>query len=97
MKTLRLFETSETIRSAAQRQNLKDLRRGLALSLQIVSGREWTVLAQYCGGEHDAYLAGKRHLPSGRWLPNLPKLRNSIFVLDKSLPHNSCLTLQLTP
>jgi hypothetical protein len=97
MKTLRLFERSETIRPAVQGHSLEDRRLGLALSLQIVSGSEWAVLAQWCGGEHDACLAGKRRLPPGRGLSNLPKLRNSVFVVDKSLSHNSCLTLQLTP
>jgi hypothetical protein len=85
MKTLRLFETSETIRPAAQRHSLEDRRLGLALSLQIVSGREWAVLAHWCGGEHDACLAGKRRLPSSRWLPYLPNLRKKVFVLDKSV------------
>jgi hypothetical protein len=53
MKTLRLFETSETLRPVAQRHSLHDRCRGLCLSLRTVSGHEWAVLAQFgmwCGG-----------------------------------------------
>ena len=68
MKTLRFFETSETVRPVVPHHSLQERWRGLCLSLQIVNRHEWAVLAQYvlctvCG----VVVSGKRRLPSTKF------------------------------
>jgi hypothetical protein len=85
MKTLRLFETSETLRPVAQRHSLHDRCRCLCLSLPIVSGHEWAVLAQYgmwCGG----VVSGKRRLPSTKFTKIYGRASMYLISLCSAIP-----------
>lgn len=66
-------------------------RRGAAS--QLTRPVPWSLDAEWArvGGQcrHSTVcgvaVSGKRRLPSSRWLPNLPNLRKSVFVLGKSV------------